>query len=436
MQVAVGDVERPERPTHLSSVPTGLLAGEVDGIDEATAVELPRLDERARAEGGKSGHLLMREARVGRECPGGVEDRVVGDAAAGDREVRLVDVEVGDPRPDQVDPVHRVGLARTGAELMVDEDPHGLRIELGCANAVELPHRPIAIVERPGDGQQRLHPPSIQAREHRFGRWLRPEVERQRDDLRRHGAAEVVVRHEHQRLPPVGQDRPERHPLDVAERDTERAQVEQQLLPDRPNLLRRQVVHVAHVRRPGRLDEIELGRVADALRERPFQRQQRAAVVERQQLREPRLGDIAGRNRRRRHRIDRVGVFRDRQPGREIVADDARRRAGLGRRDRAVLHQRGLGGGVERRPIGRDRQALEAVVFEDPVRPLRERWRRLELHVDRQAALQHALGADPVDRRSSRRSRAPRKRTSRRTAPARCPRHRAGSARASRQRPA
>ena len=52
-------------------------------------------------------------------------------------------------------------------------------------------------------------------------------------------------------LPAVGQLGPERHPLDVVERDPERAQVEQQRLLHRPELPEAgDAVEAVHVRRP------------------------------------------------------------------------------------------------------------------------------------------------------------------------------------------
>ena len=63
-----------------------------------------------------------------------------------------------------------------------------------------------------------------------------PSVEREQQELRELARGEVVVADEHERPAAVGQRRAERHPLDVVERDPERAQVEEQRLLHRPEL--------------------------------------------------------------------------------------------------------------------------------------------------------------------------------------------------------
>src|SRR5436309_7581213 len=55
-------------------------------------------------------------------------------------------------------------------------------------------------------------------------------VDREEQELRELARREVVVADEHERAAAVGQGRPDRHPLDVVERDAERAQVEEERL--------------------------------------------------------------------------------------------------------------------------------------------------------------------------------------------------------------
>ncbi len=100
---------------------------------------------------------------------------------------------------------------------------------------------------------------------------------------------EVVVAHQHQRPAPVGQPRPEGHPLEIVEVHSELAQVQHQPLvrcAQRPRRRVRQAFEPEKVRRLGQRHLEQPDRVADAQRERSLQRQQ-VVGIERQQLDEP-----------------------------------------------------------------------------------------------------------------------------------------------------
>ncbi len=206
-----------------------------------------------------------------------------------------------------------------------------------------------------------------------------------------------------ERLPPVGQRRPEVHALDVVERDAEHVEVEQQRLLRRLEAAqdRREALDTVDVVRFRHRDGVELDRVAgsgDTDGERALHREQRLRV-ERQQL-----DETADREGSRRHRRlgDRVGavdvlpVERAAEP--EVVAQKARRAARGDGSGRAVLDERALGAREDPAALRRRRGALEAEVQPDTAGPGRVRAERVRHgEVAQLAALEAELAHPGVD---------------------------------------
>ncbi|GJE03866.1 hypothetical protein GMJLKIPL_5823 [Methylobacterium isbiliense] len=218
------------------------------------------------------------------------------------------------------------------------------------------------------------------------------DVDREGQDLRDLRGREVVVRDHDQALAAIRQPRPERQALDVVECDPERAEVEEQLLADGCHAVeldrpvrdaRRQRGKAGDIGGAGQVDLVELDRIADPRRERALKREQRAAVVDGQEVNEPVRREASGRRRSGRDRIRQVDELTRLAVGREIVAQDARRGAARQRGRGTVLGQRVLGRRVEDALVGRDRQTLEGEIVAHAGGAARG---RVELPVDRQGA--------------------------------------------------
>ena len=162
------------------------------------------------------------------------------------------DVEQAEPAAgvaiELVDPVEEGGERLAGAGRRLDQDVAsggngGPALHLRRRRPGERALEPAPRLRR--ERRERIHAQRLAAATRASSR------DREEQELGERSGREVVVADEEERAAAVGELLPERHPLDVVERDPERLQIEHERLLGRPNApeQRREAVEAVDVRR-------------------------------------------------------------------------------------------------------------------------------------------------------------------------------------------